>query len=366
MKLWQIAALVVAGLAFGALRPGFVGNFFHYATFYVFLPAIIFEAAWHLDLKVMRQGWRAIVLLAVPGVILTAAVVTLATYVWGGLPLGAALILGAVLSATDPVAVTAIFRKLQVPELLATIVESESLLNDAIAVVLFGVVLSVVTVSAADADTIMSAGLRGLLGSLLGLLAGGACGYVGSFALRRSVPVALQIVVTFAAAYGAYFLSNGFEWSGIFAAIACAMTMRELERSSVTVDMARNVEKAWGIAANAANGALFFLIGASVELSQLLGLRRVLLWTIVAVLLSRFMLAYGLLRLAPSMSRSWMTVVRLAGVRGAVSLALALSLTSAIPQQRVVVAVTFAVVVATILVGSLTYGKRIARLDLEV
>ncbi|HET9031075.1 MAG TPA: cation:proton antiporter [Candidatus Aquilonibacter sp.] len=364
MKLWQIAALIVCGLAFGAIRPGFVGNFFHFATFYVFLPAIIFEAAWQLDLKTMRAGWKPIVLLAVPGVIITAAIIAASVHLGAGLPLTTSLILGAVLSATDPVAVTSIFRKLPVPEMLSTIVESESLLNDAIAVVLFGIVLAIGTVPVPTADTVVGESLKGLFGSLVGLLAGSVCGYVGSFALRRGVPLLIQGLITFATAYAAYFITQGVGGSGIFATIACALTMRELERSYVSVDMAKAVEHAWTIAANGANAVLFFLVGAAVQLSALAGLRAVLIATVAGVLVSRFILAYGLLQLAPRMKSAWMTVVRLAGVRGAVSLALALSLSTAIPQQRAIVAATFAVVIVTLLIGSLTFMGRIRRLDL--
>jgi len=364
LKLWHIGALVALGLLIGELEPGRFGRLFAFATFYVFLPAIIFEAAWQLDLRVMRRGWRAIVLLAVPGVAITAALIALTTHFAAGVPLGTALVLGAVLSATDPVAVTAIFRRLHVPELLSTIVESESLLNDAIAVVLYRSVLAIVTAAVVTTTTIGTAAFQGLLGALLGILVGICIGFTASFALRRHVPISVQIPVTFAAAYGAYAFCDRFDWSGIFATIACAITMRELERRNVTVEMTKGVEKAWGIAANTSNAVLFFLIGASVEIGHLWHLRAVLLWTLLAVVAARVLLAYGLLQLAPPMVRSWMTVVRLAGVRGAVSLALALSVPAAVANTETVTEATFAVVIVTILLGSLTYGKRIASLDL--
>ncbi len=364
LKLWQIGALVVAGLIVGEAKSAYFGPLFAFATFHVFLPAIIFEAAWQLDLRTMVRGWRAIVLLAVPGVVLTAAIIAASVHYLGGLALGASLVLGTVLSATDPVAVTAIFRRLPVPALLSTIVESESLLNDAIAVVLYREVIGVVTVASVTGMTVATLAGRAVLGSLLGIVAGAAFGLAGSTALRPKSPVAVQIVVTFAAAYLSYAAVDAFGGSGIFSTIACALVMRQIERTRCNIGMAQSVERAWHAAATASNAVLFFLIGAAVELLHLWDLREILGWTILGVLVSRALVAYGLLQFSPKFMRSWMTVVRLAGVRGAVSLALASSIPASLPNANVVRDATFGVVIATILLGSLTYQRRIGRLDL--
>lgn len=364
MKLWHIGALVALGLVAGELAPGRFGPVFGFATFHVFLPAIIFEAAWQLDLRMVRRGWVAIALLAIPGVAITAAIVASIAYGAAGLSLGTALVLGAVLSATDPVAVTAIFRRLRVPRLLSTIVESESLLNDAIAVVLYRTVLAVLTLEAVSVHAISRAAFIGLAGSLAGIVVGVAVGALGALALRRYRLLAAQVLITAAAAYGGYALCDRFGWSALFATIACAVTMREIERRSVGIGMVENVERAWTAAATVSNAVLFFLVGASVELGHLWYVRAVLMWTLVAVLLARVALAYGLLRLAPRLARSWKTVVRLAGVRGAVSLALALSVPASVPGAQTIVDATFTVVVITVLLGALTYGNRIASLEL--
>ncbi|MDE2480596.1 MAG: sodium:proton antiporter [bacterium] len=364
MKLWQIGALVVAGLVLGEIRPGAFTDLFRSATLYVFLPALIFEAAWQLDARLMRTAWRPIVLLALPGVAVTALIVAAAVHWLGGLALAPALVLGAVLSATDPVAVVAIFRRLSVPPLLATIVESESLLNDAVAVVAYRAIIGALLVSASlQAEVQVSA--IALLGTVAGIACGVVLGYLGSFVLRRGIPTPVQIGVTFGVAYAAYFVSERFEWSGIFAVIASAIVLRELERRYESVDVALGVERAWHVAATLANAGLFFLVGAAVETAHLWAVRELLLWTLAAVLVARVALAYGLLALAPPMARSWRVVVRLAGVRGALSLALALGIPAEIPQRATVVDATFMVVIFTVLVGALTYERRIERLDLE-
>lgn len=365
MRLWVIGALVAAGLAAGIFVPGGLAATFKTATFQVFLPAIIFEAAWQLELRVMRLAWRPIAVLALPGVIVTAAIIAGVAYFLGGLSLPAALVLGAVLSATDPIAVTAIFRRLPVPHELATIVESESLLNDAIAVVLYRALLAAIVASALAPVRIEAAAVHALAGSFLGAAVGAAAGWAGAMLLRRSLPVPLQLLGTFACAYGVYFASEALNWSGIFAVLSCAIAMRQVERSSSAVQMRRSVQRAWDVAAVLSNAALFFLIGASVEVAHLWALRVLIFWTLVAVLISRVLVSYGLLQLVPQMRRSWMDVVRMAGVRGAISLALALSIPSSVPQARLVVDATFVVVVVTLLVGALTYERRVIAMDLR-
>jgi CPA1 family monovalent cation:H+ antiporter len=364
LKLWQIAALTVAGLVVGEVRPGYLADLFRNATLNVFLPALIFEAAWQLELRLMRRSWQPIVLLAIPGVIVTGALIALIVHGLAGVALGGALVLGAVLAATDPVAVTAIFRRLDVPPALATIVESESLLNDAIAVVAYRAIIVAVTASAGLAE-IAHVGYVALLGAVAGIVAGMLAGYLGSFALRRNVHPVAQTLASFTAAYGVYFACDAVGWSGIFGVIACALVMRELQRRYQSVGMASSVERAWHIAATIANASLFFLAAASVEPAHLWSVRSLLGITIGAVLFARTVLAYGLLAIAPRMLRTWKTVVRLAGVRGALSLALALGVPSNVPGRETIVDATFAVVIATVLVGTLTYEKRIARLDLD-
>jgi len=364
MKVWHIAALVGLGLAFDAWRPGQLGGLFQFATLTVFLPALIFEAAWSLDLPTMRRAWKPIVLLAVPGVALTAAIVAAGAHVLGGLALPVALLLGAILSATDPIAVVAIFRRLSVPKELATIVESESLLNDAVAVVVYRAVAATVVAALSTSATFGVAG-QAALGSVLGLLLGIGVGLIAIQALRLRGNVAVHTVATLVAAYGSYALAEHYGWSGIFAVIACGITMGEYERRHDGVATADGVEHLWSWLSTIANAALFFLIGASVAFPDIAHEWRPILATLAAVALARVALAYGLLSIAPPMLRSWKTVVRLAGVRGALALALALALPATLPDRIIAIDATFAVVVLSIIIGALTTERRIDRMELD-
>src|ERR1700734_2558557 len=133
MKLWHILAIVGAGVAFGIFQPGRFTYALGHATLYIFLPPLLFEASWNLGFRAIRRQSRAIATLARLCVLLTPLVVAGALSVVR-VPFGPAFLAGAILSATDPIAVIAVFRRMRVPRTLATIVECESLFNDAVAV----------------------------------------------------------------------------------------------------------------------------------------------------------------------------------------------------------------------------------------
>jgi len=364
VKLWHIAALLVMGLLVGILHPGMLTDTFRTATFFVFLPALIFEGAWNLDFRLMRRAWQPIVLLAVPGVAITAALIALILHRMGGVSPAIALLTGAVLSATDPVAVVAIFRRLAVPRAPATIVESEALLNDAIAVALYRAVL-VSILAGVTAAHIGRIALAALTGALEAIALGAICGLLTALLLRRSTGATVQTAATFIAAYGVYFFAEYFRWSGIFAVIACAIAMRETERNAISLGVAQGVERVWHGAATVANVSLFFLIGTVVDVTHLWQERNLMLWALVAVLLARVVVSYGLLALVPRMRRSWMTLVRLAGVRGALSLALAFAVPASIGGRQQVIDATFIVVVVTVLLSAIMIERQVSELELQ-
>lgn len=364
MKLWHIAVLLITGIAVGAAFPGHFTALFGQATLYVFLPGLIFEAAWNLDFRMMRRAWGAIALLAVPGVALTCGVIALCVHFVGTFTWSAALVLGAVLSATDPVAVVAVFRRLPVPPALATIVESESLLNDAVAVVLYRAIIAALVVSAGSAG-VWQAAWHAMFGVAMGIAIGGVLAFAAALALRRQIGAPAQSAATFAAAYAGYAACDHFGWSGIFAVLTFGIVLRELERRRISVSCAQGVARFWDAVALVANFLLFFLIGTALDFTKLARVLPAAGLTLGAVLLARVLLSYGLLSFAhASLKPMWRTVVRMAGIRGALSLALALATPKALAQRDLLVNATFAVVVVTVLVGTLTLRPRLKRMNL--
>ncbi len=263
MKLWQILAIVALGVVYGLIQPGRLAYAFGHATLYVFLPALLFEAAWSLNLRAMRRQWLPIAMLAGPGVLLTAGVVAGALAIVG-IPIGPALLTGAILSATDPIAVVAVFRRLPVPRTLATIVECESLFNDAVAVVLYRAVLAGIALGVAGAGSIALVTLQTIAGAACGIALGIALAFFAARGLQRAAGgAAVQIAATLSCAYGAYFAADYLHLSGIFATIAFGIALRYYERASITLTIAREVEHFWDVAALFANVIVFFLAGAA-------------------------------------------------------------------------------------------------------
>jgi CPA1 family monovalent cation:H+ antiporter len=350
MRIAYIFPLLAAGIAVGLIVPGKLTDVFGAATLYVFLPALIFDGAWRLDAPAMRRMWRAIALLAIPGVLATAAIVAACTHYLGGIPWTAALLLGAILSATDPVAVLAIFRRSHLPRVLTTIVESEALLNDAVAVAIVRAVLAAAAVAASA--NLWHVTADALLSSLFGVLCGAALAFVCAWLGNTAAQPAGYAVLTFAGSYGSYYLAARFGWSGIFAVLAFGIALRACWQHRMGVSSSEFTGKIWDAVALAANAVLFFLIGAALDVGEIGRALPVSLLTAAVVLAARYAIVHGLLEFArPRLHVAWLTVVRLAGVRGALSLALALAIPAGFAQRQVVIDATFVVVVVTLLVA---------------
>jgi len=357
VKPQYIIGLVFVGLAYGLVEPGRLTYAFGHATLYILLPPLLFEGAWNLHYRAMIRQWRAIALLAIPGVAITALVIAGALAVVR-VPFGVALLTGAILSATDPLAVIAVFRRLRVSPLLSTIVEAESLFNDAVAVVLYRAVLAVVLIGA-DAPATGRIALESIGGSLAGLAIGVGIAFVAARLLRNTRGARLQIVATIVCAYGSYFAADALQCSGIFATIACGIALRYFERAWISLEMAADVERFWDLGSLAANAVVFFLVGASLNVSIVTRDPAFVIATIVGVAVARFAAA-GLLMPA-GFPREWLDVIRVAGIRGALSLALAVALPENVPYREAIVAATFAVAIATIISGGLTVPTVVAR-----
>jgi CPA1 family monovalent cation:H+ antiporter len=360
MKLWHIVAIVGAGIAFGMLQPGQFTYALGHATLYVFLPPLLFEASWNLNVRAIRRQWAAIATLAGPGVLLTAAIVAGALSIVH-VPFGPAFLTGAILSATDPIAVIAVFRRMRVPRTLATIVECESLFNDAVAVALYRIVLGALAAGAIGMWGTTQVVLQTAVGAVAGVAIGVALAYATASALRRATGATLQIVATAIVAYGAYFIADALSFSGIFATIAGGIALRYFERRWIALSIAGDVNRFWDLAALVANVLVFFMVGAALRIGDVAREPTFIVATLIAIAVSRAVVA-GLL-LPCGFPRAWLDVVRVAGMRGALSLALAIALPGWVPYRQAIVDATFAVVLATLAVSTLTVARaaRLAR-----
>jgi monovalent cation:H+ antiporter, CPA1 family len=351
MKIWQIVAIVAAGVVCGVFEPGRFTYALGQTTLFVFLPPLLFEAAWNLNYRAIVRQWPAIATLAGPGVILTALIVA-GTLSVVRVPFGPALLTGAILSATDPIAVVAVFRRLKLPLALVTIVECESLFNDAVAVVLYRGVMIALAAGAASWQSVSVVALVSVLGAIAGTFFGIGLAFVTARVLRSVPGAGAQIAATVACAYGAYFAADLLGISGIFATISYGIALRYFERRWITLKIAEDVNRFWDVAALLANALVFFLMGAALQIGHILQEPVFVLASLVAVVVARAAVAGQLL--AGGYPREWLEVVRSAGLRGALSIALALALPRWVPYREAIVDAAFAVALATLASSSIT------------
>jgi CPA1 family monovalent cation:H+ antiporter len=351
VKLWQIVVVVGLGVGYGFLEPGRFEYALGHATLYVFLPVLLFEAAWNLNYRALARHWMAIATLAGPGVLVTALLVAGALSIVR-VPFGPAFLAGAILSATDPIAVVAVFRRLKVPKTLATIVESESLFNDAVAVALYRGALVTLALGTVSTGAIARVTAETVASSGLGIVLGIALAFAIARTLRGRGDVRIQIAATVLGAYGAYFAADYIQLSGIFATIAFGIALRYFERAWITLRIAEDVNRFWDIGALVANVLVFFMVGAALQLGRLAHEPAFVVACLAAIAVARAVLAAMLLPCP--YPRAWIGVVRAAGMRGGLSLALALALPASVPYREAIVDAAFAVALATLAAGSLT------------
>ncbi len=333
------------------------------ALIFVFLPALIFEAAWNIDAASLRRNWLAVSVLAIPGVIVTAFLVAGGLALSGQMPFVPALLLGAILAATDPIAVIAVFRRLDVPLELATIVEGESLLNDGAAIVLYGVVVELLTGSHA-APTALGIAWTAISVAVGGAFAGLVIAAVVARLLRGTANAQLQVVGTIVAAFGSYLLADEFHFSGIFAAVVAGIALRAFPRFP-SREASVDVDRFWSVLSFLANAFVFTLMGLRIEFARILEEPLLVLLTLALVTLARLLLAYVALPLATkNLEKKWRPVIAISGMRGALSVALVIGLPADIPYRQQLVDTVFGVVFVTLVAQGLSVGPLISRLKL--
>ncbi|MHB1131528.1 MAG: Na+/H+ antiporter [Chloroflexota bacterium] len=328
------------------------------------VPPLVFHAAFHISFADLRRDLPGIALLAVPGVIVTTAIV--GGFVAGttqlGLPL--ALVFGALIAATDPVAVVAVFRTLGVPKRLGVLVEGESLLNDGTAIVLFNLVLASALAGHVDplggvADFVwVSAG---------GILVGLALGWVVAQIIARVDDYLIETTLTTVLAFGSYLVAERLHVSGVLAVVAAGLINGELGPAGMSPTTRIVLFNFWEYVAFVANSLIFLLIGLRIDVWALLAVWQPIVGAVVAVLLARAVVVYGLglvaNRIGEPLPIRWQHVMAWSGLRGAVSLALALSLPAELGTQRdLLLVMSFGVVLFTLLAQGTTVGLLLRRL----
>jgi CPA1 family monovalent cation:H+ antiporter len=312
------------------------------------LPIVIFDGGWHFNSGLMSRIAPAAMMLAGPGAVFGALVVTGAAWWSGMLEPIPAFSLGAMLAATDPIAVLFVFKRMPISRALTAIVEAESILNDAVAVVLVQAALSLVGHGVRPSDFALAA-----VASIFSLIAGIGIGSLIALASFALAPRATRSVfpLTLLMAYVSYGAAVLIGASGIIAAASAAVLARTIfERRGLDL---RPATGAWRVIGVLANVAVFILLGVSLRFEPTWWPLAAL--TVAALILSRFpfaRFAVPLQRLSRH-PKFWQYIIGLSGLRGGLPLALALSLPPAFAQRDQIIVAVSAVVVVTLVGQSL-------------
>ncbi len=342
-------AVTLVGIAAGGMLTETREIHFGPLLLGVFLPALIFESAWDMDAGALRRVAGIVFTLAVPGTLVTMLVVALAAAGSRAVGWSAALTLGAILAATDPIAVLALFRRLQLPPDLLAIVEGESIGNDAIALVLVQLIVPFALGASANAGAGIEAAARFVYMTLAGTGSGIALAYVAAALLRRGPPAVLVLPLTVLLAYGSYFAATALNASGILGVAAAGIVLRSRVRVRPETDAA--VERFWDLAALLANSVVFLLVGFTLNLERIFHEPLLVAATLAGALAARAVLAFGLVRFPDGAARpGWRRAIGLAGLRGGLSVAMALGLPRDFPARAEVIDAVFAVVFLTLVV----------------
>jgi CPA1 family monovalent cation:H+ antiporter len=360
-------ALVVAGLALAVAVPGVDIQITPEIILAVLLPGLVFEAAYKIDVGELRRSFALVAVLAAPGVLITAAIVAVLVSTVTGLSLGSAFILGAMLSATDPVAVVALFKRLRAPTRLSTVVEAESLLNDGTGVVLFAIALRAVTEPVTVADGAISFVVTIVASALIGA----AAGWVAERLMRIADDHLIEVAISVVAAYGTYLVTDRLHESGIIAAVMVGLVLgnaggerRLSERTREALDIT------WEFIAFALTALTFLLVGLVISPGLLSTALPVIGAGYLAITLARLLVVYVLIggtshalrnRVPRPLSIGYLHVMFWAGLRGAVAVALALALPETLADRDLLTGAVFGVVLITLLVQGTTAGWVVRR-----
>lgn len=359
--------LVVAGIGL-ALIPGAVAlPFTRDLIFDVFLPPLVFEAALQLEWKAFRRELPLTAVLAFFGVAIATSVVAVGMHFAIGWSWIGAALFGVLIAATDPVSVIAAFREMRVSGRLSMIVESESLLNDGAAAVGFALLVAIAAGQAMDPVA--------LAGTLVWTTVGGVavgCAVAGGLlaVAGRTDDHLVEITLTTIAAYGSFQLAEHFGMSGVLATLAAGLLVGNFGmRGSIAEGNRSHVLAFWEYAAFLANSFVFILIGEQEARQDVVPVVIAAATAVALVLVGRGLAVYPL---ASLFSRSrlridlgYRHVLFWGGMRGALALALALTLPATVAERGAIITVAFAVVAFSIFVQGLTMPRLIRRLGLR-
>ena len=334
----------------------------------IFLPPLLFEAAWNIKWKSLKENFTPVILLAIVGVIISVSGVSFGLSYFTDLSLPTALLIGASLSATDPVSVVALFRELGASKKLTTVMEGESLFNDGVAVVAFLLLVGIPlgTEQFSLTNTIVQFFTFVGVGVGVGFLIGFGISYLTQ---RFDLPLVEQSL-TLVSAYGTYLVTEKLGGSGVIGVVTVGLILGNFgSRIGMNPRTRLIVSEFWDFLAFFVNSIVFLLIGDQIRFADLNAHFDVIIIAIISVVISRLISIFLLCNLSNlftvnDLNLREQTILWWGGLRGSVSIALALSVPVILSDRLEVIETVFGVVLFTLLVQGLTTKFFLQKLDL--
>ncbi|CBN55276.1 Na+/H+ antiporter [Kamptonema sp. PCC 6506] len=361
-----VTGLVLAGFAVTDLLPRHTG-LDPSLVLNLFLPILIFEAGINTDISRLRSTFKPIALLAVPGSILSSAIIGIILKFSLGLTWIPALLLGVVLANTDTVSMIAVFKNIPVPSRLSTIVEGETLFNDATGLVLFNLILKVYSTGSLT----FLEGVKDLLFiSLGGIFVGLILGYLSIPVFERLDDPLSSLLLTVAVALGTFQVGQSLGVSGAVAVVVAGLIFGNLGLSRTPSASARiTLLSFWEYASFSVNTFIFLLIGVEINLITLLNALPAVLIAICAFQAGRILSVYPLLAGISWIDRPiplpWQHLLFLGNIKGSLSMALALSLPTTLPGREGLIALIYGCVLVSLVGQGSSLPWVVKRLNLS-
>ncbi len=315
-----------------------------------FIPGLVFEASLAVDLSELRRRVVPIGLLATLGVFLTVTAIGAMAHYGLGLDWASSVLLGSIVATTDPIAVVNLLRQGRAPLGLEAILEGESLFNDGTGVAVFSAVLGTIL---SGRPSLLDGALRFIFVTGVGIAFGLGIGAIGVLLLRLVREAELEIMVTLVIAYGAYLGADLVHASGVVSVVAAGVVVARYGSSTGRLK-GTQLLGFWNVLAFVLNGILFLMVGIAVPTTRLIAIGGLALGAYVIMLAARALPVYALLGLADvrgsSIPWSWRHMTVWGGIRGALSVALALSVATNPHVNATVSVLAYGMVVLSLLI----------------
>jgi Na+:H+ antiporter len=312
------------------------------------VPPLIFEAAMRTRYDALRAVRKTVLSLAVFGVILSALLTGLLLNLSLSLPIVVALTFGVIVAPTDPVSIVNVLKRVKAPDRLTTILEAEGYFNNAPAVVLYPIAISL-TFSPLQSVTLFVYDIGG------GLLIGLAISGVAELLYRLVTEPLAETSFTIAVMFGSYFLAEALGMSGLMAVAIAGLYMGNRTMNvAMSPETRVTLTKFWEVTTFIVTSFAFLLLGLRADPSLMLTYSPFIIGAFLVILLARAASVYPILSvtrlLGEKVPRSWTTPLTVGGLRGVISVALALSLPNNFPFREEIIAITFGVALLSLIV----------------